>query len=61
MSVYLDNAQVGSLPASDSPEFYPVVLELTKKRRKATVLLDLALGPDYRDIDISLCADPEIA
>jgi hypothetical protein len=58
VSVYLDGAQVGSLPAMASPEFYPIVLELTKKRKKATVLLDLALGPDHRDIDISICADP---
>jgi hypothetical protein len=55
VSVLVDGHQVGSLPHEISDEFFPIVQELTKQRRKATVALIFEPGDR-----ISICAEPAL-
>jgi hypothetical protein len=59
VSVCIDGTQLGSLPAAAAPEFYPVVMELKQKRKRATVLLDFSDPEgDRRGIYVAVCAEP---
>jgi hypothetical protein len=55
VSVFVDGHQIGSLSHEVSTDFFPIVLELQKKRRKATAMIVFD-GYDH----VGLCAEPEL-
>jgi hypothetical protein len=44
VSVFIDGKQVGHLPKEVAPDFVPIIRDLDKKRKRATVLVSLGDG-----------------
>jgi hypothetical protein len=62
VSACINGMQLGSLPHNVSADFYPLVLQLQKKHKRATVLLDFADAGGYRaELAVGVLADPALA